>query len=369
MTINKITCGTSTGSELADSVNGNSSKGFFMSGADSDIENFSGSVVITQTTTNSTTIAGGVLTSPQGNFTYIATGEVDFSNPEYIIPANGSLGRAVNVKFQTDADVFELKMINFNSKFMVLINDEPFQTAQFTTTAAGTREMLKFDMSGDTSIKTITVTGFNMPFGGVFVDAAFSVSDLSVTGERVMVAGIGDSYSLNTGANNPSDTWFYHMMKALGINDKYMDALSSSGWRTATPDTPLERINTYAQNLTFQPDVFVFALGYNDKTSNTTFLDEIEANAIEAINRVLELYPDVFIYVIGPWTPNGEVVSIENVKNRLIIAASTTNVQFVDISKVFTSVNWGFYDNGDNVHPNPEGHKYLGKSIASIIIS
>jgi lysophospholipase L1-like esterase len=77
--------------------------------------------------------------------------------------------------------------------------------------------------------------------------------------------------------------------------------------------------------------------------------------------------PGVRIIAFGPATPQGLTPNLTMVKNIIQAKATEHGFDFIDQDGWITMSNEGYYIGVDNVHPNSDGHRYLGERKAQAV--
>lgn len=324
---------------------------------------------ITVTNGSATTIAGGVQaikTDP--GFRYTAPPMAQWTtNTGYLVVGDGTandISSFVAVEFLSSAPQVEFKLLRFNTVANIRVDGELVQDASFSFDAAGSGVFVKLDWSASanpTKLRRYRLTGFNMPFGGVFTPTgADGISYPTSLDSVPLMAFLGDSYTQGTGANGPDRVYANALATALGYA-YWGDGLGGSGWNTASTNDPTSRIGRRIAKLTKAPAVIVTALGYNDAGSSMATLATSYDAAIAALKAA---YPAAKIVSLGPWTPLGSTANLATVAATVSGRAAAAGVPFVDIADVINANNKATFIGGDNVHPVQAGHEFLGRSIA-----
>ena len=272
-------------------------------------------------------------------------------------------------EFSTDAAIFDLRFTAYNSSFQVFVNGERLSASAFTTDASGGRYVLTLDFTSR-AIRTIRVVGFNMRFVGVLVQSTAQIWK-PVEPRRPKAWVLGDSYTFGTGATDTTASANIIMAECLGL-DILTDGVGGAGWTGSTSGTPAQRITTKLTPLTHDPEIIFFDLGYNNGAS-TPNVPAIETGINDAVAAARTIKPNARLIAFGPATPQGSTTNLTTVKNTIIARCTALGVSFIDVEGWITMNNESFYIGVDNVHPTPEGHRYLGerkaRAVAALLAS
>ena len=321
------------------------------------------------TSTSSITSAQRI-TKDDPCFTYMGNNlGIWASNSNYIIPQNASntadASNYMSVTFMTDSPAFELYLNRFNTRAMVFVDDQPALSTAIALDTAGSTNLVKVDFSGVRKVRTIRVSGYNMPFGGLYIgqyDSVFPVLDF-----RPLVCVMGDSYTQGTGANAQDFTFAGTLCRLLGVR-YWLDGIGGAGYAstgTSQMDTRQQnRINLLCtrrggNNTTAIPDCVIWAMGYNDAAGGKSQA-QIEAG-IDLGYASATYKPDIFL---GSATPLGGNAAQTDATTYIAGKAESYGKRFISLAGIITSVNRNVYTLVDNVHPSQIGHDYLGYCIA-----
>lgn len=177
------------------------------------------------------------------------------------------------------------------------------------------------------------------------------------------ICWLGDSFTEGTGTGSTQaihEGLAAYASKILGFRDYRMSGFGGTGYNVtcATNFSSLrpslaDRINYDGINA----DVFVIAMGINDRESDTA----LAAKIASTFNNLREKNPTSIIFVLGPFG-NGLGGNIKpNVENKIISAAANRpGVEFISIYDIA-------FTKSDATHPDAAGHVTLGTAIASRI--
>lgn len=329
---------------------------------------YAGAPTITDLATATSGIASGVrVTKDDPCFTYLSASLGAWaSNSNYVAPS--SLSNFMAVTFCTDAPAFELYLNRYNSRVMIEVDGRPALSSHISLDSNGSPNLVKVDFSGVRQARTIRVSGYNMPFGGLYIGPSDSV--WLAKDSRPLISFVGDSYSQGTGANAQALTWAATCARLLDYQ-YWIDGIGSTGYTTAGVNSMANRTAARTNALVRRiagineqvtPDYQVWALGYNDFSAAQSAVETGFDEGYTASNK----NPDV---IIGPWTPLGSTAGLDNIRAWLQSRASAKNLPYIDIKNYVNSANKTVLTGGDNVHPVQAGHDYLGYRIAQDLIA
>jgi lysophospholipase L1-like esterase len=253
-------------------------------------------------------------------------------------------------------------MIEYNTAFEIRVNGIPVQDTQFKFGATGGARVVQVDFAGVAKDRKIELFGRLMPFGGVWVASADTVSYPSEDDAVPLIAfAPGDSYTQGTGAASPRQTYAGAAADALGL-DFWSEGIGSSGWLSSGANLAATRIQQYVAPLSKAPSIVVTPLGFNDAGGDLTL---VATNYDAAVAQIRAAWPAAAIVTLGPWTPKGATtVHLTAIKQVLMDRAAANGVLFIDIEGIITLGNMAQYTGSDLTHPTAEGHRYLGAKIA-----
>ncbi|MDB5682575.1 MAG: hypothetical protein JWM75_273 [Sphingomonas bacterium] len=272
-------------------------------------------------------------------------------------------------EFMSDAQTIEFGLVNFNSKFDIHVDDMLVRASQFSLSANGQFNQTKLDWTADAfprKPRLYRVSGFNLRFSAVYLDAGGSIWFPQERTTRKLIAFLGDSYTQSTGAASVARTYAGAIAARLGM-DLYADGVGSMGWNSAGGNAPTARIAKGIAVMTRAPDYVVTAMGYNDKSADAAGIVALKASYDAAVAALRASWPKAQVLTMGPWTPGGGQTDLSTVRAALIERATALGSPFLDINNIVNPANMAAYTGGDNVHPTALGHQYLGWRAAALI--
>jgi lysophospholipase L1-like esterase len=283
---------------------------------------------------------------------------------------NNDPSRVLVLDFWSDSTLFELVLSRFNANVDVRVDVgdglglKLAQSSAFTTDSAGSGIILKLDWTAAATPgqpRRYRIAGQNFRFWGLNIDAGASI--WTPQDRAPLMYFFGDSYTQATNANGIDRSYARTVGDVLGY-EAYNDGIGGTGWTSTSTSLPTTRIAACLAQLTSTPDTIVTALGYNDAGGNMTTLATNYDAAVAAIRAAA---PSARVVTVGPWTPLGTTANLTTVKTTLSGRAAALGVTFIDIENVVSSVNKAINTGGDNVHPTPAGHQFLGYRIAELM--
>lgn len=316
---------------------------------------------------SATTISGGIKISPNSTAWKRTGTTAVLTASSYLAAANPS--RYFAWQIETDSSQVEFLLANYNTVIDIFVDGNLVQGPAFQTTASGSGRTIRLDWSADSTprrMRNVQLCGFNLLFGGCWIEPTASVWFPASRDRRRLMAFLGDSYTQSTGAPSASRTYAAAIAEMLGF-DLYADGIGSTGWLSSGGNVPAARVATNIGALTRAPDTIVTALGYNDNGADAAGLATLQAQYDATIAALRTAWPAARLVTLGPWTPIGPTAGLTNVRNALLARAAANGIPFIDVEGIITAANKAIYTGTDNVHPNAAGHQYLGRRIAPLL--
>jgi lysophospholipase L1-like esterase len=332
-----------------------------------------GSPTITDLNSSTSTISPNQrITKDNACFKYLCNNPgIWAANSNYIIPRNAAdtadASNYMSVTFATDAPVFELYLNRFNTRVMIFVDEQPALTNAIALDTAGSVDLISVDFAGVRKVRNIRVSGYNFPFGGLYIgqyDSVYPVVDF-----RPVVVVFGDSYTQGTGANAQDVTWAGTFSRVLDCQ-YWLDGIGGAGYgstsTSATDYRMQNRMNLLQQrvggvNSAVVPNAVVWAMGCNDAFGGKTRA-QVEAG-FDAGYTAATYKPT---HVLGCFTPNlaTTATALANVSSWLQARAATVSARFIVTAGIVDAINKGVLTGGDAVHPTQVGHDYIGYRVA-----
>lgn len=335
----------------------------------------------------------GTQTNPVGwsptnaAFRYLGNGPANIEGSGYYGMEFGE-GTAMIIEWMYDAPEFDFYILGNNMQYnlQVAVNGQWQQIASsdFTTDASGAPfiHTIIWDNNGTAGTTEANYTprhyrlfGINMAFGGIS-GATNGTVWFPDDARRPLAWCMGDSYTFGTYASSLLRTAWNLCAEALGM-DWLPDGIGGTGWNSTGTSAVQTRIQQKLYNLTYPPDYVWFNLGYNDNGDDAAQIATLEANFAACVALVQQKFPNAQIICLGPATPEGATVGLNNIRAALITQCTAFNIPFIDVR------NWVFagggglqpalggnshiYTYSDNTHPNGDtGYGFLGGRYAEV---
>jgi lysophospholipase L1-like esterase len=180
-----------------------------------------------------------------------------------------------------------------------------------------------------------------------------------------LVAFYGDSYTLGTGATDPSVRWSTRIAE-------------SRGWREFNPSVNgLGFINNRAlfgegdlpsMIIEQQPDIIMVTMGLNDNFSYRFAADAIEAQVTTDLERLRDGVPDARIIVVEPfWYTAERPESLEIINGWVRDAAAEIGADYIDGASTWIAGREGEMA-ADGLHPNDEGYALMTERMDAALL-
>ncbi len=184
-------------------------------------------------------------------------------------------------------------------------------------------------------------------------------------GDGPLVAFYGDSYTLGTGASDPSLRWSTQIAE-------------SRGWREVNPSVNglgfVNNRGTYGEGdlpdqiIAVQPDIVFVTMGLNDNFSYARAADEIEAQIAIDLRRLREGLPDARIIVVEPFW-----YTAEQPESLGIIAGWVEReAERIGADHIAGASDWIAGRPGemaaDGLHPNDEGYALMTRLMDEALV-
>ena len=180
------------------------------------------------------------------------------------------------------------------------------------------------------------------------------ISDLSLGNYRPYteyshkILFLGDSITQGLYADKPSDGYVDQVSRALGAD--YLN-LAVGGEKF--------RVDALGEDVPFEPDHIIIALGTNDKHQNYALIS-IERNATAYYEKVAQLYPNVPVTVITPFENQGD-----DFVESYIKVAEKFGFKAIDGRTLIPPKRENF--NPDEVHPSTTGFNLIAQNLLPLL--
>lgn len=174
------------------------------------------------------------------------------------------------------------------------------------------------------------------------------------------VAFYGDSYTLGTGASDPSKRWSTVIC-------------AQRGWREFNPSVNgLGFVNnraTFGEGdlpdlvIADDPDIVFVTMGLNDNFSFETRAGDIQAQISDDLDRLSTALPDARIVVVEPfWYTDERPASVEVIIGWVREAAATIGADYLPGASHWIEGHPEWMAS-DGLHPNDEGYAELARQM------
>lgn len=274
---------------------------------------------------------------------------------------NGNVnGVACWFEWSTDAASFDVRLLGLNSGVMLYVDGVRVNNAGAGTDASGSAYV--WTVTGDGKPHSYKLWGINMAFGGLNLPGGATVW-APPESRRPFAWCLGDSYAFGTNATHTSMAGINQMGDLLGI-EVLASGIGGSGWNSASPNDPVNRVATQLAVLTRTPDIVFLDMGYNDSGGNMTTLASRFDATVAAVRAAV---PKAVIIAFGPATPIGQDTNLTTVKTTIAGRCNANGVTFIDVSAFVTGSNKPIYTGGDNTHPTQAGYDYIAARRAQVL--
>ncbi|WP_165070168.1 SGNH/GDSL hydrolase family protein [Marisediminicola senii] len=175
------------------------------------------------------------------------------------------------------------------------------------------------------------------------------------------VAFYGDSYTLGTGASDPSQRWSTIISRDRGWNE-FNPSVNGLGFVTNRGGAAGDG-DILDQIIERGPDMVIVTMGLNDNFSFATRADDIEAQIPADLERLRDALPDARIIVVEPfWYTDERPESVDTIIGWVMDTAAA-----VDAERITGASRWieGRPDwiAADGLHPNDEGYAAIAERM------
>ena len=179
-------------------------------------------------------------------------------------------------------------------------------------------------------------------------------------GDGPLVGFYGDSYTLGTGASDPSMRW-----STIISEDR--------GWREFNPSVNglgfVNHRSDFGENdlpalvIAEDPDIVFVTMGLNDNFSFSRAADQIHAAIDDDLSRLRDALPDARFVVVEPfWYTDARPDSVETIIGWVHTAADRIDADWVpDASHWIEGHPEWMAD--DTLHPNDEGYAHMAEKM------
>jgi len=171
--------------------------------------------------------------------------------------------------------------------------------------------------------------------------------------EATRVAFYGDSYTLGTGASDPSKRWSTIISEQRGWSE-FNPSVNGLGFVNnrgtfGDGDAPSQVIDD-------DPDIVFITMGLNDNFSYDRAADQIKAQITDDFTRISEALPDARIIVVEPfWYTDLRPDSVEIIAGWVEDAAADIDADYIPGASHWIEGHPEWMAS-DGLHPNDDGY-------------
>lgn len=185
------------------------------------------------------------------------------------------------------------------------------------------------------------------------------------TGDGPVVAFYGDSYTLGTGASDPSLRWSTRISESRGwveVNPS-VNGLGFINNRELFGDGDLPSMIIEAE-----PDIVFVTMGLNDNFSFAFAADAIEAQIDADLRRLTEALPEAQFIVVEPfWYTSERPPSVQTIIDWVRDAAERYGADYIPGASTWTQGRQGEMA-ADGLHPNDQGYAEITRLMDEALL-
>lgn len=174
-----------------------------------------------------------------------------------------------------------------------------------------------------------------------------------------VVAFYGDSYTLGTGASDPSQRWSTRICDDRGWAE-FNPSVNGLGFvnnRTLVADDLIGRI------VDADPDIVFVTMGLNDNFSMPDSADEIEAAIGDDIETLAAELPDARLIVVEPfWYTDDRPASVDTIISWVRTAAESVGADYISGASYWIEGHEEWMA-ADGIHPNDDGYAAMAERM------
>lgn len=376
MTINKITCGTSTGSELSGSINELVDSGRFL--VNNTQLNAEAGISVTLTSGIVTQLLPKTWNRVSEFFSNLG-GTIIPAGPSFpddrLITSDGTVDygsggaiKPIYVKsFYFYGDKFELHYKETGGQIDVLINNG--MVGGFTAPITGQLRYMEIDL-GSTMFVRVDILCTNALTGDVYTASDHNIHH-SNSSKKVVIAG--DSFTEGTGA--PFGLGYAEYMRYLtGNYDIVNSGSGGTGYLQDNAGRPNLEDRVQTDIVDQAPDVVIIAMGINDTASGA-----LTTSIQNTFNTIKTGLPDARVIILGSWTSGEATANMQSITTTIETEAASKGFTFInptgtgnddgwitgtgDVSSPVGDGNADIFVSSDGTHPSELGHHYLASRL------
>ena len=206
----------------------------------------------------------------------------------------------------------------------------------------------------------LALIGVIVTLGSSGRDSAPSGAPASSESDGPVVAFYGDSYTLGTGASDPSKRWSTRISEKRGWNEfnpsvnglGFINNRSTFG-EGDLPDQVIEQ----------DPEIVFITMGLNDNFSYQFAADQIEAQITADFERLSEALPDARFIVVEPfWYTDERPESVEVIIGWVRDAAEEIGADYISGASHWIEGHPEWMA-ADGLHPNDAGYAEMTRRM------
>jgi lysophospholipase L1-like esterase len=174
------------------------------------------------------------------------------------------------------------------------------------------------------------------------------------------VAFYGDSYTLGTGASDPSKRWSTIICEQHGWSE-FNPSVNGLGFVNNRADYGTGDLPSAV--IAADPDIVFVTMGLNDNFSFRVAADEIRAQITEDLDRLARELPDARLIVVEPfWYADARPDSVETINGWVRDAAGEIGADYIPGASYWIAGHpeWMAFD---GLHPNDEGYAEMARRM------
>jgi len=335
----------------------------------------SGQVIDLRSTTKVRWVSGVTTSAPDGNWIISrgprkADGSFDLATPEYY----------QSFEFMADCAAFELRILAFTTKVVVLVDGERHAATQTETDNSGASRYVKVDFGGRRSdgmarrIQVTLTSGYLRSLAVGATDSVYPVADATAP----LLAILGDSYGTayaSRAMTSVYDGYPQQLARLLGFRVNTQNCAGGTGYvaTSAGGGAYGGYLTRVSDVVSLNPDMVLVQGSINDYVATPSALEATARNVLETLRAGL---PKAVIVATGvldasPTSQQGG----DAVRSAAIAsAAASAGVLYLDTAGWVTGTgkagattgdgNADVYTYSDGSHPTVAGGYYLAARLA-----
>ncbi|GGM59313.1 SGNH/GDSL hydrolase family protein [Microbacterium saperdae] len=201
---------------------------------------------------------------------------------------------------------------------------------------------------------------------GLTACAASPAPDTAATpGDGPLVAFYGDSYTLGTGASDPSMRWSTIISEARGWNE-FNPSVNGLGFVNHRSD--FEEDDLPALVIAERPDIVFITMGLNDNFSFAGRADLIHETITADLTRIRDALPAARIIVVEPfWYTEERPESVETIIGWVEDAAVSIDADWIPGASRWLDRHYAGAEESwmaaDGIHPSDTGYRHMAAQM------